>query len=152
MFPLLWSTRCILTPLLNEERTMGKLLFSKGVLSWCSPASSSRLVFLFLFIITLSVSLVLLSPEPSCWASGACFFSPTSHLPSLLKPVLHYLSNCVMLNDSSISFFWNIWILATKSCLSPSNCLCLSPSNISTGEWRRQHWKRMAAAVCSKCL
>ena len=76
-----------------------------------------------------------LSPEPSCWVSCVCFFFPLLLLLSFALKICYPLSvNCVMLNSPLL---WNIWMLATKSCLSLNNRLRWSPSHVSTGEWRR---------------
>lgn len=76
---------------------------------------------------------------PESWTkllSVLCLFFFLSYFSLSFAPKLCFPLpvNCVVLNSS---FLWNIWMLATKSCLSPSNRLRWSPSHVSTGEWRR---------------
>lgn len=142
----MWTIGCVLTPLLNEGRAMEKLLLSRwglffGVLLLLVPDLSFFCFFVFTMSGTQSLS-VLLSPEPSYPVPGVYFF--LSCPLSSSTPKTCPLSSLTLCCDK---LFTRLEVLF----LSPSNRLCWGPSDISVGEWRRQHYV-VSNASDSLCL
>lgn len=147
------SHGCILTPLLSEERTMGKLPISTlGPFfdDLLTPVSDLSFLFLFLSLLwqILDIQSLLVLLRPGLTVPAACFLSFTPHHSSTSK--IHspfslklwyakWLARLEHLSLSlSVSHIW-IWTTTIKNpdFLQVIASAGVGLSGMNAGEWRR---------------